>query len=108
MNLNLNDPNNSIATFFGLMGDGTSRIFDLVVTTVLSVVIAVVIHDQLSEEAKTSILGLTLTFSPALVFFYWFYRRADADNRIRRAFKKAPGNMTVQQVREALTVQDIK
>lgn len=108
MNLNLNDPNNSIATFFGLMGEGTSRLFDIAVSFALSFLIALTISNQLSAEAQGSIMGAVITFGPAIVFFYWWYRRASADQRIRKAIKKAPDTTTVKQIRDAVMVQDVK
>ena len=106
MSTNPNDAKNVIATFFGLMAEGTSRFFDMFTTAIVFIVIAGVISNALSAEAQQTLTGAAITFIPAVLACMWWYKRVTADNRARKALKHAPDNMTVKQIRDAVTVQD--
>jgi len=104
-----NNPDNAIATFFGICRQGTSRAFDVITTMVAFFVVAVALDAIVAESFKLSmpIVSAAVIFGPAVIVAYWWYARASADNRIRRAVKLAPDTTTVKQIRDAVTVNDV-
>lgn len=104
-----NNANNVIATFFGMCRRGTSRLFDILTTLAVFFIVAFFLDSILSQGFKESarVIAAVIVFGPASISAMWWYSRASADNRIRRAIKLAPPNTTVDQIRKATQVQDV-
>lgn len=92
LNTNPNDPQNVFATVFGLVSDGTSWLFDVLVTIVLVAVLLGVIDWFIPDAAQTAmpVITNTLIIVPGCIFGVYVWRRAQADN-VRRAEAKRAG-----------------
>ena len=84
--MNPNDPNNVIATFFGYCKDGTSWLFDVCVTMVMTATFLGVIDWFLLDDLQANhpVLTNTVIIVPGAIFAVYIWRRASADNRRRK------------------------